>query len=111
MATVTDTSSSASILQSWALPLAATILVAGSLVFWAMLGMVWLAARPVPQPPIVVLLDSARSAEPVGSTLRSTSVGSALHGVPQSKLTVNEMVRNGTEAVPYRREHDDATAR
>jgi hypothetical protein len=43
---------------SWALPIAATILVAGSLVFWTCVGTLWLAARPAPQAPIVIYMPA-----------------------------------------------------
>jgi hypothetical protein len=47
--------------NSWALPIAATILVAGSLLFWSCLGLLWLATRQSPQQPIVIWMPPATS--------------------------------------------------
>jgi hypothetical protein len=65
MATVRETSPSAGTTHPWALPLAAIILVAGSLAFWTCVGALWLAARPAPQAPIVIYMpaEAAASAE------------------------------------------------
>ncbi len=117
MATATDSSSPTNSASTWALPLAATILVAGSLAFWALAGVVWLATRPAPQPPIVVLVDRARPAEPVGNVHETAPVGNARSlpagagGVPQGGNTPTATPRNGTEAVPYNEELADATLR
>ncbi len=48
---------------SWALPIAAAILVAGSLMFWTCLGLVWLASRPATQQPIVIWMPTAASSD------------------------------------------------
>ena len=54
--------------NTWALPLAAIILVAGSLLFWTCIGLLWLATRQPAQQPIVIWMPpsvNANTAEPV----------------------------------------------
>jgi hypothetical protein len=58
MATTHESSAPTGPMSSWALPMAATILVAGSLVFWTWLGMFWLASRPAPSAPIVIYMPA-----------------------------------------------------
>ncbi len=107
MATATDSSSPTNSASTWALPLAATILVAGSLAFWTVAGVVWLATRPAPPTPVVVYLPPgaqggwcrAEGEPPV----RQPSVGS-LRSATATR-------RNGTEAVPYRKGRPDAQTR
>ena len=52
----------AATLNSLAVPLAATILVGGSLLFWTCVGVLWLAARPATQQPIVIWMPPAAEA-------------------------------------------------
>jgi hypothetical protein len=61
MATLTKSASLGLTSTSWALPLAAMILVAGSLVFWACVGLFWLAIRQPQSPdqPIVIWVSPA----------------------------------------------------
>jgi hypothetical protein len=61
MAPTTNTIRNAPALGSWALPAAAAILVAGSLLFWTCVGLVWLASRPASQAPIVIWMPPATS--------------------------------------------------
>jgi hypothetical protein len=66
MATTSSLRSKSS-LDSWALPIAATIVVAGSLIFWLCVGLLWLAAREQPQQPIVIWIPSATGPPDVGA--------------------------------------------
>jgi hypothetical protein len=55
-------------LGSWALPAAAIILVAGSLLFWACVGLVWLATHQPPQQPIVIWMPHAAGSSAADET-------------------------------------------
>ena len=68
MAPLPKNSNSVGAGNSWALPIAATILVAGSLLFWTCIGLFWLATRQPAQQPIVIWMPpsaNATAAEPV----------------------------------------------
>jgi hypothetical protein len=57
-----NSTTAAGTLNSWAVPIAATILVGGSLLFWAWAGLLWFVARPAAQQPIVIWMPPAAEA-------------------------------------------------
>jgi hypothetical protein len=68
MAPATNTSNSIVAGNTWAIPIAATILVAGSLLFWSCIGLLWLAARQPPQAPIVIWMPPAANSSTAGQS-------------------------------------------
>ena len=48
--------------EPWALPIATSILVVGSLAFWTLLAAIWLASRPQEAQPVVIFYMAHGSA-------------------------------------------------
>ena len=81
MASPTKSPISSLVDQSWTLPIAATILVAGSLVFWTCLGLFWLAIRQSPSRPIVIWMPPAAD----GNAAQTFSFPSTPYDVAQDR--------------------------
>lgn len=50
----------------WVWPAVAAVLVVGSLLFWSLLGVLWLATRSQDSRPVIVYVQSAAPASPTG---------------------------------------------
>ena len=53
-------------IEAWVWPAVAAVVVAGSIVFWALLGMFWLANRLAQQPSIVIWMPPTANSDTTG---------------------------------------------
>jgi hypothetical protein len=69
--------------DAWVWPLTAAIVMGGSILFWSLAGLFWLAARPS-QPPIVIRMAPAELRSDVGYELEYDSEQHSAHVVAET---------------------------
>jgi len=68
----TDAGDSPRIPEAWIWPLIAAIIMCGTITFWSLAGVVWLASHPA-RPPVVIWMPAAATAADTSTTLPPTS--------------------------------------